>query len=283
MSESVQIAPDGVIAQLAGVGVVSMTGTTVPADGAQGFSHGCAFTKTNGTTEADALYVNTGTSSSCSFKAVDLNVTENTYLSGATAGTSAASKVLIADSSGNHAFTGALTTTDGVASGTARKVGGGAFAQVAASTAITGATETDTAFSQSYTVPANTLKAGTRIRVRAQGIHTATTGTEDHTIALKLGSITIASKAAVDPADNDLFYFDAEIVCRTAGGSGTLVACGSLAVGASGAGALVGFLLASTTIDTTAANILGVYIDRQATATDGDSARLDVLTVDVIG
>jgi len=283
MSEAVQIAPDGVIATLPGVGVVSAAGTTVPSDGAQGFSHGCVFTKTNGTTEADGLYVNTGTSSSCTFKAVDLNVTENAYLSGATAGTSAASKVLITDSSGNHAFTGALTTTDGVASGTARKVGGGAFCQVAASTAITGETETDVAFDQTYTVPANTLKPGTRIRVRAQGIHTATTGTEDHTIALKLGSITIASAAAVDPANNDLFYFDAEIVCRTAGATGTLVACGSLAVGASGTGALVGFLKASTTVDTTAANILGVYIDRQGTATDSDSARLDVLTVDVIG
>ncbi len=240
--------------------ISEQTGTTVPTDATAGYSHGCIFKDTNGTTGADALYYNTGTNASCAFRSV-----------------------VQQDSTGAVAFTGAVTTTDGVASGTARKVGGGAFAQVAASTAQTGADETDVAFDQTYTMPANTLKPGTRIRVRAQGIHTATTGSETHTIALKLGGVTIVSKAAVDPANNDLFYIDAEIVCRTDGASGTLVAAGAIAVGASGTGALVAFLKASTAIDTTAANIIGVYIDRQGTATDSDSARLDLLTVDVIG
>lgn len=181
------------------------------------------------------------------------------------------------------ALTGRLTTTDGVSSGTARIVGGLVYRSVAASTAITGAQEADTAFDSSVTLPANTLKAGTVLRIRAAGIHTATTGAETHTMALKVGGVTVASKAAIDPANNDIFYFDAVVVCRTAGGTGTVVGTGVQGHGVPGTASAIPFLLASTTIDTTATAIVGVYIDRQATATDSDSARLEVLTVEVIG
>lgn len=177
-----------------------------------------------------------------------------------------------------------LTTTDGVASGTARIVGGLAYVNTAASDAITGATETETLFSTQYSAPAATFKAGTVVRVRAQGIHTATTGSETHSMILKVGSVAITTMALVDPANSDLWYFDAIIVCRTAGASGTIVATGTqLAQAASGVGTAKPFFLASTTLDTTGANIIGVAIDRQASATDGDSARLDILTVEVIG
>ncbi len=121
------------------------------------------------------------------------------------------------------------------------------------------------------------------IRVRAQGIHTATTGAETHSIGLALGSTTIVSKAAVDPATSDLFFIDATITIRTAGASGTMVATGLIATGASGSAAPAAFLLASTAVDTTGALVLGVFIDRQGTATDSDSARLDILAVDIVG
>ena len=177
-----------------------------------------------------------------------------------------------------------LTTTDGVASGTARIVGGLAYVNTAASDPITGATETETLFSTQYSLPANSLKAGTVVRVRAQGIHTATTGSENHSMILKIGSVAVTTMATVDPANNDIWYFDAVIICRTAGASGTIVASGTqLAQAQTGVGTAKPFFLASTTIDTTGANIIGVAIDRQASATDSDSARLDVLTVEVIG
>lgn len=180
-------------------------------------------------------------------------------------------------------FSKAVTTTDGVSSGTARKVGGLASASVAASTAITGATETETNFDTTYTMPANTLKAGTVVSIRAQGIHTATTGSEDHTILLKLGSTTIVSFASVDPANNDVFYFDFEFVCRTAGASGTILGCGTAGPVTPTTGTAKVVNLASTTIDTTAALVIAVAIDRQGTATDSDSARLDYLRVNVHG
>jgi hypothetical protein len=177
-----------------------------------------------------------------------------------------------------------LSTTDGVASGIERVVGGRVYCSVAASAAITGATETETLFDSQISLPANTLKAGTVVRVRAQGIHTATTGSEDHSMILKIGSVAVTTMAAIDPANSDLWYFDAIIVCRTAGAGGTIVATGTqLAQAATGVGTAKPFLLASTTLDTTGANIVGVAIDRQGTATDSDSARLDVMFVEVIG
>jgi hypothetical protein len=167
--------------------------------------------------------------------------------------------------------------------GLARRVGGLVYANTAAATAITGATETDAMFDKSISIPANTLKAGSVIRVRAQGIHTATTGAETHTIALKLGSTALVSHAAVDPATNDVFVFDFAVVVRTAGASGTMVGAGfSLATGAAATGTMKAAALASTAVDTTAALVVGVWIDRQASATDADSARLDVLTVEIV-
>ena len=154
---------------------------------------------------------------------------------------------------------------------------------VASSTAITGATEADTAFDKAVTIPADTLVANTVLRIRAQGVHTATTGAETHTIALKIGTTTIASRAAVDPANNDIFTFDITVTIRTAGASGTMVAAGTMAVGAGGTANPIAVLLASTAIDTTAAKDVAVWIDRQAAATDGDSARLDLLVVEIIG
>lgn len=154
------------------------------------------------------------------------------------------------------------------------------FSQVAASTAITGATETSTAFDQYYTVVANSPEAGSVIRGRAWGKHTAQTSTEDHTLALKLGSQAIFTSAAIDPGTNDYWMIEFEIVFRTVGASGTIIGWASIRTGASAAaGTVIHHYLDSTSFDTTADAILAVYIDRQASATDSDSARQDCMVV----
>lgn len=161
-------------------------------------------------------------------------------------------------------------------------VSGTAYANTAASAAITGTTETKAAFDAKKTIAANTLKAGAVIHIVAQGIHTATTGAETHSISLEIGGLSITANATVDPADNDIFAFEAWLIVRTIGASGTVVGYGRKRVGATGT-AEVPFILASSTLDTTAANDVAVYIDRQATATDSDSARVDVMIVEVGG
>jgi hypothetical protein len=183
-----------------------------------------------------------------------------------------------------------VTTTDGVASGTARKVGGLVAATTAASTAQTGTVETRVVFDQSYTMPANTLKAGTLVKVRAIVMHTATTGTETYTLAVALGSTDIAVTGNLTQNDNGFDLIEFELVCRAAGGSGTVIGAGTVTSSARAAAVTATHGLfsgsaatATTTIDTTASQVVGIAIDRQGSATDGDSARLDYLTVEIIG
>lgn len=169
-----------------------------------------------------------------------------------------------------------LTTTDGVASGIALVVGGRAYSATAASTAITGATETSTAFDASVTLPADTLKAGTVVDFTAWGKITAQTGAETHTFAYQVGSVVVGVTGNLDPGTNEYFHVRGQVHIRTAGASGTCVGWVEISQGASGgSGSPLRYFLDSTTIDTTAANVCAVYLDRQAGATDSDSMRLD--------
>jgi hypothetical protein len=189
------------------------------------------------------------------------------------------------------AATRRLTTTDGVTAGTARIVGGLAAVNPAASTAITGTTETQNDFSTgAYTIPANTLKVGTVVKVRARGLYTAATGAETHVLGVAVAGTAIASSGAIDPAANDLFDIEFVFTCRAVGGSGTITGSGRVLSGPRATAApalhLIGTGSGATstaTVDTTAALALSVFLDRQATATDGDSMRLDSFTVEIIG
>ena len=89
----------------------------------------------------------------------------------------------------------------------------------------------------------------------------------------------LASTGALDVANNDIFYFDAELHIRTAGGSGTLVGCGLVSIGTPGTATMKSFALASTAIDTTAAQQIGISATWSA-ANAGDSCRLDNLSIE---
>lgn len=154
------------------------------------------------------------------------------------------------------------------------------YSQTAASTAITGTTETATAFDKYYTILANSAEAGSVVRGRAWGKHTATTGAETHTLALKLGSTAIFTSGNLDPADGDYWMIDWEINFRTVGASGTFVASATLSYGASAAaGTVLRYFKDSTSVDTTGTLAITVEIDRQGTATDSDSVRQDSMVV----
>jgi len=189
-----------------------------------------------------------------------------------------------------QAFTNTLTTTDGVASGTARRVGGIASRSIAASTAQLGTVETRVVLDQTYTMPANTLKVGTILKIRALVFHTATTGSEVHTLAVAFDSTDLAVTGNLDPADNGCSVIEFTVICRAAGASGSVVGFGTCTNGVRAAaltathGLMTGTTGTSTqTIDTTAAIVVGIAIDRQASASDTDSCRLDFLSVEVIG
>ena len=152
---------------------------------------------------------------------------------------------------------------------------------VAASTALT-ASSTETNFDNSVvTIPANTLRVGDVIRVRAQGICTATNSTDTFTAKIKLGSTVILSTGAVDVANNDIFYLEADAVVRTIGSSGTVVAAGVQALGAEGTVTAKPGKLASATADTTGAITLAVSGQWSSTSA-GNSCRLDVCNIEIL-
>lgn len=185
---------------------------------------------------------------------------------------------------GTTAFRGRVTGTDGVANGTDRVFGGLAYLNTAPSSPITN-TNTEALFDTSYSLPANTLKAGTLVRIRYQGIATATNSTDTLAIKLYLGGLTgtvLISHAATDVANNDVFQGEFEVICRTAGASGTIVGCGTYKSVPAAAGTMTvkDAILASTTIDTTAALVVGVGAT-WSVANAGNSVRLDFLRVEI--
>jgi hypothetical protein len=165
-------------------------------------------------------------------------------------------------------------------------VGGQANAQVAAGTAHTNSTD-ETALS-SYTIPANTLVAGSTIRVWAWGIATATNSTDTLTTALRLGtSATITSNeliytsAAIDSVNNDIFCLQAVIQVRTAGATGTAVAMISYQDPDLPGTAPKWNVKGSFTLNTTDANFLELSAD-WSVANAGNSCRSDMFVVDIV-
>lgn len=189
-----------------------------------------------------------------------------------------------------QAFTSTVTTTDGVPSGTARRIGGIAFRSIVASTAQLGTVETRVVLDQSYTLPANSLKVGTVIEIEALVFHTSTTGSETHTLAVAMNATDLAVTGNLDPADNGASRIRFVVVVRSVGVSGTVVGWGTCDNGTRAAaltathGLMTGTTSTSTqVIDTTIDQVIGIAIDRQASAGDTDSCRLDALVVRVSG
>lgn len=156
------------------------------------------------------------------------------------------------------------------------------FRSVAASTAVSNTT-TETLFDQYYTLPANALRAGDVMVIRAQAIATATNSTDTLTLKLYIGGLAgtaIANTGAVDVANNDVGEIVATLVFRTVGASGTFVATGYTSLGVGGTVTAKAFLLASTAIDTTASKVIGVGAT-WSVANPGNSCRLDILEVEL--
>jgi hypothetical protein len=180
------------------------------------------------------------------------------------------------------AFTDRITTTDGVSSGTAGVVGRLLYANTAASTAIA-STSAETVFDTNYTMPANTLKAGSVVKIRYQGIGTTVVGTD--TLAHKLyiggsGGTALISSAATTMVNNHTFNGEAVLICRTAGTTGTFVATGTYKVNsAEGTMTVKDDITASTTINTQATQL--ITASAQFNTSNANSVRMDVFAVEI--
>jgi hypothetical protein len=163
--------------------------------------------------------------------------------------------------------------------------GGIVYRNVAASTAHSDTT-TEALFDTQFSIPANTLVAGSVIKVRYQGIATSTNSTDTLLIKLYIGGLSgtaLLTGTATDVANNNIFAGECTIVIRTAGASGTLVAVGThtdVPAASGTASHAITEITASTTIDTTAAQVIGVGAD-WSVASASNSARLDIMVVEI--
>ena len=182
----------------------------------------------------------------------------------------------------------AMAVDHGGTSSAKMYVGGQANADVAAGTALTGTTD-ETALA-SYTIPANSLVAGSTIRVRAAGI-LSTGGNGTVQIQLKLddsstaigSAVAVANTTAISSgslANDDIYDFDSLIQVRTTGASGTAVAISNfffLTPLTTDSGKRE--LKASFTVDTTVDNLLQITGDL---GSGTDSVRSDIFVVDIV-
>ena len=155
-------------------------------------------------------------------------------------------------------------------------------ATVAASTAISN-TNTETAFDQTATLKANTLRAGDALDVFALARMTATNSTDTFLFKVKIGSNILMATGTIDGVNDDVAVIHGRIQIRTAGASGTMISGGltynGTASSAAGAADIPsGTHMASATIDTTVDNTLSVTCT-QSVASTSNSARLEIFQV----
>lgn len=180
--------------------------------------------------------------------------------------------------------TGALRQTDGTSDVPVNGwLGGVVNATVAASSAHT--STTTEALLASYSIPAATLLAGSTIEVEWAGIATGTTNTDTLTVKLYIGGLggtAVATGTATDIANNACFFGRTLIQVRTAGDAGTFVAMSqhSKVPAASLTASPVFELIASTAINTNAAQVIGVGLDWSTTDAT-NSARVDIFRVKI--
>jgi len=156
------------------------------------------------------------------------------------------------------------------------------YTNTAASAAVT-ASSTETLFSTFATIPANSLRPGSLIRIRWQGIATATNSTDTLAIKAYIGGLTgtlLFTHVATDVANDNVFQGDYEVILRTVGASGTMVGCGwgKSIPAAEGTATFKDDILASTAIDTTVDKVVGISATWSSTNA-GNSCRLDFLRV----
>lgn len=152
------------------------------------------------------------------------------------------------------------------------------YALLAAGAALTNSTVETTLGSANF--PANRLVAGDVIRFRAQGIATLTNSTDTLNVKAYLGANNLCATGALDVANNDIFYVEGDIVVRTAGAGGTIVAAGSQSIGTPGTATVKNWNFASAGLDTTAAQLFKLT-GTWSVANAGDSCRLDLLDIEL--
>lgn len=177
------------------------------------------------------------------------------------------------------AINGAVTTKRGVTGHPAAKVGGQVYN---IQNALVQNTDVATSFG-GVVLPAGALTAGTLIRVTAVGAITNQNATDTFGIKLRLGSTDLVTITPRDPATNDVFHVQAEILVRVAGSSGSLRTLGhALFTAPASYAANEVVSLTGTSVDTTTSNTL--FLEGTWSAVSANNvARLDAMSIEIVG
>ncbi len=174
----------------------------------------------------------------------------------------------------------------GAGGGAKMHVGGQANAQVAAGTSHENTTDEGTL--SVFTIPANTLVAGSTIRFYAAGIVEDNNSTDTLKTLIRLGTSTtdrsnteVFSSAAVDVADDDIYCWQGMIQIRTSGSSGTAVAMASFQDPDASGTAPKWNYKASFAVDTTSALRLAVPGDWSVANADNE-CNSEIFVVDIV-
>lgn len=132
------------------------------------------------------------------------------------------------------------------------------YTTVADSSTDLNTTAVETSWGQTLAIPANSLTAGDILDIGFAAYCVGVNATPTLTAKLYIGSTNIINSGAVSVIANDTIVGSAQLVIRTAGASGTCIATGYCSTSATSTVTMKKVLLASTTIDTTAAQTIDV-------------------------
>ncbi len=178
-----------------------------------------------------------------------------------------------------------LTTTDGVASGIAKIVGGAAYTAISASDNLLASAGASgyVDFAQTLSIPANTIKAGTRVRIRALVLANQVDGTDTLEVKITLGTTVLITATAFDPsAVTDYVQLEFEVIGRAApGATASCVGMGKWVTSDNGTEILGHAIMAATNLATNGALVAKVSAKWSST-TALTNANLAILTVDIV-
>lgn len=186
---------------------------------------------------------------------------------------------------GALALTGRLTTTDGVASGTAKVVGGMASVAILNTDNLLasagGSAHVDHA--QTYSIPASTLKAGSVAKIRYLVRCDQADGTDTLETKLYLGATTLLTTTAFDPsAITDYVIGEFTLVARAApGAAAAITGYGQWVTSDNGSETRGAAILAPTNFATNGALVIKVS-SKWSSTTALTNANLTILNVEII-
>jgi len=139
---------------------------------------------------------------------------------------------------------------------------------------------TDAADLASYSIEPNLLKVGDILRIKLRATVTDNNGTDTLTPVFKFGGTAIATGAALDVADSDIVWVDAEIAVTAIGASGTMTSHASIKTNTGDTDVFASTALTSK--NTTNSLALALDVDWSVAHAE-NIVRLDSFVVELLG